>query len=289
MVDGRTRVCGIIANPVEHTLSPVLHNTLAQELGHRLIYVPFKPEKAGLDAAVKGAFALHILGLNISVPYKQEVIKSLVAVDKDAEVIGAVNTLVRAEKGYIGYNTDYLGLWRAFCEEGIVLDGQEVIVLGAGGTSKAVTYLCCKEGAKRVYLLNRTLKKAQELAEELNKEFQRDCVCAMQLVDYKEIPYKEHGYLAIQTSSVGMYPNQDQVILEDREWYRCLHTAFDIIYTPAQTRFMQLSESAGAKAYHGLKMLLYQGVIAYELWNNCTVPTEAVQKVYQVMKKELHL
>lgn len=289
MVDGRTRVCGIIANPVEHTLSPILHNTLAQELGHPLIYVPFKPEMAGLDIAVKGAFALHILGLNVSVPYKQKVMESLVAVDKDAEAIGAVNTLVRTEDGYIGYNTDYLGLWRSFCEEGIVLNGREVIVLGAGGASKAVTYLCCKEGAKQVYLLNRTVEKAKELAEELNREFQRDCVFAMQLADYKQIPYKEHGYLAIQTSSVGMYPNSDQVILEDPEWYRGLHTAFDIIYTPARTKFMQLAEDAGAKAYHGLKMLLYQGVSAYELWNNCTVPKEIVEKVYRVMEKELHL
>ncbi len=289
MVDGRTRVCGIIANPVEHTLSPVLHNIFAQELGHNLIYVPFKPEITGLDIAVKGAFALHVLGLNVSVPYKQKVIESLVAVEKDAKQIGAVNTLVRMENGYMGYNTDYLGLWRTFQEEEIILDGQEVIVFGAGGASKAVAYLCCKEGAKQVYLLNRTLKKAQELAAELNQTFQRDCVCAMQLSDYKEIPYKEHNYLAIQTSSVGMYPNGDQVILEDQEWYHCFHTAFDLIYTPAQTKFMQFAKAAGAKTYHGLKMLLYQGVIAYELWNHCTIPKEVVKKGYQMMERELHL
>lgn len=289
MIDGKTRVCGIIANPVEHTLSPVLHNTLAQEMGHNIIYVPFKPEKIGLDMAVKGAFALNILGLNVSVPYKQEVIKSLVAIDPDAKQIGAVNTLVRMEDGYMGYNTDYLGLWRAFQEEGIVLDGQEVIVFGAGGAAKAVVYLCCKKGAKKVYLLNRTLEKAQRLAEEMNQKFLWDGVCAMCLADYKSIPYKEHGYLAIQTSSVGMYPNKEQVILEDLAWYSCFHTVFDLIYTPAETKFMRFAKAANARAYHGLKMLLYQGVIAYELWNTCMVSEEILKKSYQVMEKELHL
>ena len=288
MVDGRTRVCGIIANPVEHTLSPVLHNTLAKELGHNLIYVPFKPEKAGLDAAVKGAFALFVLGLNVSVPYKQEVIKSLVGLDQGAEAIGAVNTLVRTDNGYFGYNTDYLGLWRAFKEEGIVLDGQEVIVFGAGGAAKAAVYLCCKEGAKKVYLLNRTIEKAQEIAQRYNQVFQRDCVCAVCLEEYAKISYKKQGYLAIQTSSVGMYPNIRQVILEEKEFYCCFHTAFDLVYTPARTKFMQLAEEVGAKVYNGLKMLLYQGVTAYELWNNSIVPAEIVQKCYQVIEKELH-
>lgn len=288
MVDGRTRVCGIIANPVEHTLSPVLHNTLAKELGHNLVYVPFKPEKGGVDAAVKGAFELFVLGLNVSVPYKQEVIKSLAGLDQGAEAIGAVNTLVRTERGYLGYNTDYLGLWRALKEEGIVLEGQEVVVFGAGGAAKAAVYLCCKEGAKKVFLLNRTLEKAQKIADQYNQVFQKDCVYAMQLEEYTKIFYREHGYLAIQTSSVGMYPNVGQVILEEKEFYRCFHTAFDLIYTPAQTKFMQLAKDAGARVYNGLKMLLYQGVTAYELWMNCTVPAGVVQKCYQVIEKELH-
>lgn len=286
-VDGKTRVCGIIANPVEHTLSPVLHNTLAKELGHNLIYVPFKPEKEGVDAAVKGAYALNILGMNVSVPYKQEVMKSLAAIDKGAEEIGAVNTLVRTDGGYKGYNTDYLGLWRAFQEEGISLKGQKVIILGAGGASKAVTYLCCKEGAEKVYLLNRTIEKAQQIAEEINGYFKRDCIRAMRTEDYNSIPYEEKGYLAIQTTSVGMYPNTEQAAIEEQKFYTYLHTAFDIIYTPAETKFMQLAGAVGAKTYNGLKMLLYQGIIAYELWNGIEISGETAKKVYKEMEKEL--
>lgn len=287
IVDGKTRVCGIIANPVEHTLSPVLHNTLAKEMKHNLVYVPFKPEKDGVDAAVKGAYALNVLGMNVSVPYKQEVMKSLAEIDKGAKEIGAVNTLVRTDSGYKGYNTDYLGLWRAFEEEKISLKGQKVIVLGAGGASKAVNYLCCTKGAERVYLLNRSLGKAQETAEELNGYIGRDCIQAMQIAEYKKIPYEEKGYLAIQTTSVGMYPDTEHAVIEEEEFYAYLHTAFDIIYTPAKTKFMQLAEAGGAKVYNGLKMLLYQGIIAYELWNDTKISDEIVSKVSYVMEKEL--
>lgn len=286
-IDGKTRVCGLIANPVEHTLSPILHNTLADLLGQNLVYVPFKPEKTQVKDAVKGAYALQMLGLNVSVPYKQDVIECLVEIDEGAEKIGAVNTLVRTDGGYKGYNTDYLGLFRAFQSEKISLKGQQVILLGAGGASKAVSYLCCKEGAKKVYLLNRTIEKAEEIASEMNQHFGRACIEPLKLEEYYKIPYKKGEYLAIQTTSVGMFPHMEQVIIEEKKFYECLHTAFDIVYTPAQTTFMRLAKESGAKAYNGLKMLLYQGIIAYELWNQIEVSEEIVNNVYKVMEKEL--
>jgi len=287
MIDGKTKVYGIIANPVEHTLSPFLHNTLAQHLGQNLVYVPFKVERNGIDAVIKGAFAMNILGFNVTVPFKQEVKKSLVGVDKQAERIGAVNTLVRVENGYYGYNTDFSGLGRAFQEEGISLKGQKVIILGAGGASKAVNYLCCVEGAEKIYLLNRTLDKADELAKEMNGYFGRDCIQAMKLSDYEKIPYQEKGYLAIQTTTVGMYPDMEHAVIEEERFYARLHTAYDIIYAPEQTKFMRLAKMAGAKVYNGLKMFFYQGIKSYELWNRIFVPKETIQMVYQELEKEL--
>ena len=109
-ITGTTRTCGLIGNPVEHTLSPVIHNTLAESLGHNLVYVPFLVQPDKLDEAVKGAEALNLLGLNVTVPYKSDVIKSLAEIDSLAKNIGAVNTLVRVEDGYKGYNTDMEGL-----------------------------------------------------------------------------------------------------------------------------------------------------------------------------------
>lgn len=284
-MDGKTRVCGLMANPVEHTLSPLLHNTLSKKQGLNRIYVPFKPVAEGLDSAVKGAYALNILGLNVSIPYKQEVMKSLCAIDENAARIGAVNTLVRMENGYKGYNTDLAGLKRALDIEEIFLNEQNVVILGAGGTAKTAAYLSCMEGASSVYLLNRTVTRAEQLAKEVNKWFTDVQVIPMALTDWPLLPEKK--YLAIQTTSVGMHPNIQEAPIEKKEFYSRLHTAVDIIYTPFQTKFMEYAKKSGARTTNGLKMLLYQGIIAYELWNGTDVPEETAKYLYECMKKEL--
>ena len=168
-IDGRTRLCGLIGNPVEHTMSPVIHNTLAKMEGRNLAYVPFLVEKGQVRKAVEGAFALDVLGLNVTVPYKSEVMEYLVGIDGMAEKIGAVNTLVRTEHGSKGYNTDLMGLYRAMCSEGIRIEGEEILILGAGGAARAAVFLCVSKGAAKVYILNRTVEKAQAVAEEANR------------------------------------------------------------------------------------------------------------------------
>lgn len=285
MIDGKTRTCGLIGNPVEHTMSPVIHNTLAKMCGHNLVYVPFLVEEGKVAEAVKGAYALHILGMNVTVPYKSEVIESLVEVDELAAKIGAVNTLVCTDGGYKGYNTDITGLYRAMMSEGIQIEGEEIILLGAGGASRAAAYLCGEQKAKKVYLLNRTLEKAQRLTEEVNRTFQREVLEPMLLSDYSKLP--ERKFLAIQGTSVGLTPHDEEVIIEDAAFYRRVHTGFDLIYKPFDTRFMQLVREEGGKAYNGLKMLLYQGVVAYELWNQIEISEEDAGLVYEKMRQTM--
>lgn len=282
-INGKTRTCGLIGNPVEHTLSPMIHNTLAKVYGHNLVYVPFPVENGRLAEAVDGASALQILGLNVTVPYKSEVIPCLREVDALAASIGAVNTLVSVRDGYKGYNTDMEGLYRAMSTEGIQLEGEEIILLGAGGASRAVAYLCAVKGAKRVYLLNRTLDKARKVAEEVNRSAGREVILPMALADFDSLP--EQKFLAIQGTSVGLFPHVDQVVIEDEAFYRRIHTGFDLIYTPWETKFMKLVKENGGQAYNGLKMLLYQGVIAYELWNDVEVSDKEAQNVYEKLKK----
>lgn len=285
-IDGRTRTCGLIGNPVEHTMSPVIHNTLAKELNLNMVYVPFLVE-TGLAEAVKGAYALNLLGMNVTVPYKSEVIKSLAECDELAEKIGAVNTLVRVDGGYKGYNTDMSGLYRAMSSYGIVIENQSVIILGAGGAARAVAFLCVYHGAKKVYLLNRSINKARDIAEEIAKVMDRDCIIPMALNDFSQLPKEK--MLCIQATSVGLSPRDEEAVIEDKEFYTRIHTGYDLIYRPANTKFMQLVKEQGGKAYHGLKMLLYQGIEAFELWNQVKVSEELVDKVYQVMKGEMNI
>lgn len=285
-INGKTRTCGLIGNPVEHTISPVIHNTVAKELNLNMVYVPLLVE-SDLDVAVKGAYALNLLGMNVTVPYKSAVMSSLAECDELAKKIGAVNTLVRVEGGYKGYNTDMSGLYRAMNSYGIVIENQDIVILGAGGAARAVAFLCVTYGAKKVYLLNRSVEKARKIATEVNSVMNRDCIVPMALEDYSLLP--EEKMLCIQATSVGLSPMDEDVVIADEEFYKKIHTGFDLIYRPINTKFMQLVKEQGGKAYHGLKMLLYQGIEAFELWNQVKISEDLVDKVYEIMKGEMNI
>ncbi len=282
-IDGYTRTCGLIGNPVEHTLSPVIHNTLAELTGQKLCYVPFHVETGRLEDAVKGAYALNLLGMNVTVPYKSEVIPFLKDIDPLAQKIGAVNTLVRIKDGYKGYNTDMPGLYRAMCADGVRIEGEKVLILGAGGVARAVAVLLAEKGAAEILILNRTLDKAKQVAAEVNQLAGRALATAMANAEHTDLPEREK-YLVIQATSVGMHPRDDEVVIEDEAFYERVHTGYDLIFNPAQTRFMKMVQAHGGRAYNGAKMLLYQGVIAYEYWTDTQITDAQAMKVFEIMQ-----
>lgn len=282
--DGRTRTCGLIGNPVEHTLSPIIHNTLAEEFGHNLVYVPFLVENGHVEEAVKGACALNILGCNVTVPYKSAVIPFLKEIDPMAQKIGAVNTLVRTEGGFKGYNTDLPGLYRAMVSDGVRIAGEQILVLGAGGVARAAAMLMADKGAGRIVLINRTVEKAQAVADEIRHFYPDVFVEAAGLYELSRFTEKK-AYLAIQATNLGMYPKTENTLIAEPDFYQAVHTGYDMIFNPADTRFMQLVRAQGGKAYNGLKMLLYQGIIAYELWNQVQVKEDQAGRIYEKMRQ----
>lgn len=284
-IDGYTRTCGLFGNPVEHTMSPAIHNTLAQEMGLNLVYVPFHVPEGRIGQAVEGAFALNLLGCNVTIPYKTEVIPFLKEIDPLADRIGSVNTLVRLGDGFKGYNTDMPGLYRAMCEDGAEVTGRQVILLGAGGVARAVAMLLGERMAEKVYILNRSQEKAQALAKEVNAVYDREFAVGLSLSDYKTLP--DRKYLCIQATNVGMFPKMDEAVIEDAEFYQKISIGYDLIYNPLDTRFMQLVRAAGGQAFHGLKMLLWQGILAYEYWTGEQVSKEQSDKAYQAMKRAM--
>lgn len=283
MINGYTRTCGLIGNPVEHTMSPVIHNTLAEATGENLTYVPFHVNTGLLGDAIKGAYALNLLGMNVTVPYKSDVIPFLKDIDPLAERIGAVNTLVRMEDGFKGYNTDMPGLYRAMCDDGVKIEGEKVLILGAGGVARAVAMLLADKEAAEIILLNRTVERAQAIAEEMNAFVGKELARAMALSDYDKLPEGER-FLAIQATNVGMHPNTEDAVIEDEAFYQKVHTGYDLIFNPFCTKFMKLVQMHGGAAYNGLKMLLYQGIIAYELWTGKGIDDSQAAMVYEKMK-----
>ncbi|MBP3622204.1 MAG: shikimate dehydrogenase [Lachnospiraceae bacterium] len=276
---------GIFGNPIKHTLSPVIHDTISKELGISERYIPFHITD-NLGEAISTAFSDGVLGLNITVPYKQEVMQYLVDVDPAAKAIGAVNTLVRMEEGYKGYNTDMPGLYKAITSEGLDLAGSKVIMFGAGGAARAVAYMCVNYGASKVYIVNRTYENAKKIAEDMNKAFDKDVIVPVSSDSYKDIPVD--SYLFIQCTSVGLHEKDGLPLVDDKEFFNMAIAGVDLIYNPAKTPFLKLMEDLGKKAINGLKMLLYQGVMAYELWNELTVSDELVEKVYIALRKAIY-
>lgn len=287
MITGHAMVCGVIGNPVGHSLSPLMHNYYGQALGLDYLYVPCHVENDQVGQAVAGAFSLGFTGLNVTVPHKQRVMPYLIDLDDSAQSIGAVNTLVRCENGYKGYNTDADGLGRAMTEHGMKIGGRHCILLGAGGAAKAAAYLLMREKAETVTILNRSIEKAQILADEMNKKAGKTLMRALPLEQWRQL--EGDSYLAVQTTSVGMHPNEGRAVIEDLSFYEKISQAVDAVYMPSKTRFMEYVEAAGGQAVNGLDMLIYQGIAAFELWNpQVKVPKEVVEKVRQMMEEQLH-
>ena len=284
-INGATKVCGLLAFPVEHSVSPTIHNYLAKKLEINLCYVPLPVKDGDIQTAISGARSMGFFGMNVSVPYKEKVFSSLPEIDELAQKIGAVNTLVSCTGGFKGYNTDMPGLMRAFASDGIVVEERVVVLLGAGGAARAAAYLCGEMKASTLYIVNRTLEKAEQLSQELMNEYPQMKVTALLLKDYDKI--KENNLLAIQCTNIGLYPDMEKAVIEDEAFYQKVETAYDLIFNPSETKFMKLAKMQGATCYHGLKMLLYQGIIAFELWNQVSVPEKLAMKTYEKMKEAL--
>lgn len=284
MITSKTKLACLIGNPVGHSISPLIHNTLAEKMGIDMVYTSFAVEDENVGAAVNGAHAFGYKGMNVTVPHKCNVIPFLKEIDPLAQKIGAVNTLVPCEGGFKGYNTDIIGLARELSECGVTIAGNEVIIIGAGGASRSIVYLCADLGATRIWLLNRSVDKAEALAAEVNTYFGQ-VVVPLALDEFKKIPHAK--YPVIQTSSVGMHPKTGVAPIMDEEFYELVSVGVDIICNPAETEFMKLCKRHNAQAYNGLKMLLYQGVAAFELWNEVKVSQELSDYVYGLMQAEM--
>lgn len=285
-INGHTKTLGVIGNPIAHTLSPVIHNELARIYNHNLVYLPYLVDE-DVEGAIRGAHALHFGGINVTIPHKTEVLKYAVEIDEFTKRIGAANTLVPVEGGFKAYNTDIPGLYRGMLSDGVSMEDKDVIILGAGGAARSVAMLALDKQAKHVFMLNRTISRAQAIAEEVNAFAGYEFVTPMALEEYMLLP--EQKFLCIQTTSVGMHPNVGHAAIEDAAFYDRIHTGYDIIYNPYETRFMELVKEHGGRAFNGLKMLLYQGIIAYEMWNDISVSEEVAAEILCRMREALGL
>ncbi|MFB6096570.1 MAG: shikimate dehydrogenase [Haloferacaceae archaeon] len=257
-------VYGLIGNPVGHSLSPPMHEAAYAALGMDARYVTFEPARDAADAAIRGADALGVAGLNVTIPFKQDVLE-LVDPDPLAARIGAVNTVDFATDGRpAGYNTDAAGVTRAFEHHGVDLDDAEAVVVGAGGAGRAAAFALADAGAS-VHVANRTVERAEELAGAVPG-------AAAGGLDSLERTVPAADVL-VNATSVGMEADDSPVPAG------LLHeglAVLDAVYAPIETRLLREAAAAGATTIDGAWMLLFQGVEAFERWTGESAPVEVM-------------
>lgn len=253
------RMLGILGDPVGHSLSPFLHGEVIRRSKLPFLYAAFHVRADELPQAIAGARALGFRGLNVTVPHKQAVIPLLDWISDEAQTIGAVNTIVFAEGRSFGYNTDCDGFLAGLDEQGGDLQGKRVLILGAGGAARAVVRAAQKAGAAQIYIHNRTLARARELA---------DVFGVGVLAELRDVPAHD---VVINATTVGMHPRVQESPLPPALFRAGVFYA-DLVYSPLQTAFLRHARAAGAATADGLGMLIHQGLAAMKLWADCDLP-----------------
>jgi len=276
-ISGKTKICALIGDPVEHTMSPAMHNAAYRKLGLDYIYIPFRVKPEQLAPAVDGLRALNVCGFNVTIPHKVTIIPMLDGLDPLAEKVGAVNTVVNNDGELRGYNTDATGFLQASLERGVEPAGKNVVVLGAGGASRAITYILAERGAS-LTILNRQLELdwAEGIADLLKEDFGR-VVRVLELCDEYLAQALERADILVNATSVGMSPAGDESPVP-AELLKNNLIVFDVVYNPIMTRLLRESKAAGARTIGGVDMLAWQGALAFEKWTGQSAPLDLMRK-----------
>ncbi len=262
MIDGRTKIYGILGRPVTHSLSPAMHNAAFRELGLNAAYVAFPV--TDLKQAVAGLRGLAIQGVSVTIPFKEEIIPLLDDLDPQAGRIGAVNTVVNRDGRLCGYNTDWLGALHALKAK-TDLAGQQVLLLGAGGASRAIAFGILAEGGQ-VTLTDVDALRAAALARDLKVEaVPLEAMAAIQAT------------ILVNATPVGMEPHIDEIPIT-AELLGRFGLVMDIVYKPLETRLLREARVRGAATIDGLQMLIHQATAQFELWTGQEAPLEVMSR-----------
>ena len=276
-ITARTKVCGLIGDPVAHSMSPAMHNAAFAASGLDFIYVPFQVKKERLEEAIGGLRGLNIRGLNVTIPHKVAVIPFLDGLDELAGKIGAVNTIVNEGGRLTGHNTDAGGFLRALAESGIEPAGKKVVVLGAGGAARAIAFTLAGNGASPV-IMNRKLEFgwAVSLAGQLEQAFKIK-VEALELTEANLEAALRPADILVNATSVGMSPHTNEMPVP-RRLLKAELAVFDVVYNPRQTRLLAEAAAVGAVTISGLEMLVWQGALAFEMWTGRKAPVALMRE-----------
>lgn len=280
LITGKTQLLGVIGYPVEHSLSPVMHNAAIAQLGLDYIYLPFSIEPQNLEVAIAGFAAMGVVGFSVTIPHKQAIMPLLAEITPIAQSIGAVNTVYRQNHQWVGTNTDIEGFIAPLQTTHQQNWSQQIaVILGNGGAARAVVAGCDQLGFTQIHVVGRNQQKLEEFRHSWDNS---PLVEKLQVHTWdklaKLIP---HANLLVNTTPVGMYPHVDESPLSAEEVEKICPgaIAYDLIYTPNPTKFLQQAQTQGAIAIDGLEMLVQQGVAALKIWLQLhTIPVDVMRQ-----------
>ena len=273
MISGTTSVYGIFGHPVEHTFSPGMHNAAFAKIKRDACYVPFAVAPRDLERAVRAIVPLGIRGLNITIPHKETIIPYLDDLTDDARMIGAVNTIEVTRGRLIGHNTDGRGFLRSLREEtGFRPQGKTILMIGSGGAARAVGFNLALNGAGTIVLCDLDVGKAKKLGRDIQNKTATD----VKIVTPETVEKTAHSAeCIINATPLGLRPGDPLPIprhLIQRDQLIC-----DLVYNPLRTPLLRAARARGADTLPGIGMLLYQGVIAFEIWTGGKAPVKVMK------------
>ncbi|MEH2456172.1 shikimate dehydrogenase [Nostoc sp.] len=288
LITGKTKLLGVIGHPVEHSRSPVMHNAAIAHLGLDYVYLPFPIAPENLEIAIAGFAAIGVVGFNVTIPHKQAIIPILSEITPLAQAIGAVNTVSRQNNKWVGTNTDIEGFIAPLQTTYKQDWSQKVaVILGNGGAARAVVAGCHQLGFAKIYVLGRNVEKLQAFCDSWsNSPIEENLQVGTWDELAKLIPQAD---LLVNTTPIGMYPKVDESPLSADEIKNLPPgaIAYDLIYIPKPTQFLEQAEKQGAIAIDGLEMLVQQGVAALKIWlQQETIPVEVMR---QALREHLGL
>jgi len=268
MISGKTMIYGIFGYPVEHTFSPGMHNSAFKKLGMDACYVPFAVPPGNLENAVRAVVPLGLRGLNVTVPHKERVLAYLDELSEEARLIGAVNTIEVRKGRLIGHNTDGRGFLRSLREHGgMDPKGKKFLFIGSGGAARAVSFSLALAGAAVIVFRDIDTRKASLLANDI---LEKTGVPSMAIGQEMLPEYTADADCLINASPLGL--RRTDPLPMPAELVRRKHLMCDLVYNPPETALLKMAKKRGAKRLSGLGMLLYQGVIAFEIWTGKKAP-----------------
>jgi shikimate dehydrogenase len=272
------KLYGVIGHPIGHSLSPLMHNTAFDELEIHASMQAFDIEPRSLKEALQGFGNLEFGGFNVTIPHKETIIPLLDEVDEEASIIGAVNTVKIEDKRMFGFNTDAFGFLHALEPMRSSVEGGKFVVLGAGGSARAVVFVLLKHfRTSQLVIASRSLARVNDLIDHF-KGLRHTTLSAVSLTDPQLLRIMEASDVIVNATPAGMFPNVKGMALEQPP-FRGGQLVVDLVYHPLQTELLRRASEANARTISGLEMFLHQGAHAFEIWTGQTMPLESVRKV----------